>query len=81
MNRPYATLSFFVLVSLLTLAACQPIQAPTAESEAPATAATSDTTTRVRTSTFDATKYENVFVQAIEEFENEAVRCSASPIR
>ena len=55
----------------MTLAACQPIQAPTAESEAPATAATSDTTTRVRTSTFDATKYENVFVQAIEEFENE----------
>jgi len=71
MNRPYATLSFVVLVSLLTLAACQPIQAPTSESEAPATAATSDTTTRVRTSTFDATKYENVWVQAIEEFENE----------
>ena len=71
MNPPYATLSFFVLVSLLTLAACQPIQAPTAESEAPATAATSDTTTRVRTDTFDATKYENVWVQAIEEFENE----------
>ena len=71
MNRPYATLSFFVLVSLLTLAACQPIQAPTAESEAPATAATSDTTTPVRTDTFDATKYENVWVQAIEEFENE----------
>ncbi len=71
MNRPYAELSFLVLVSLLTLAACQPIQAPTAESEAPATAATSDTTTPVRTDTFDATKYENVWVHSIEEFENE----------
>ena len=44
---------------------------PTAESEAQLTAATADTTTPVRTDTFDATKYENVWVHAIEEFENE----------
>ncbi len=71
MNRCLVSMSVAVLTSLLTLAACQPIQAPTAESEDPATAAPAATTTRAHTSTFDATKYENVWVQAIEEFENE----------
>jgi len=71
MNRYLVLMSVAVLTSLLTLAACQPIQAPTAESEDPATAAPAATTTRAHTSTFDATKYENVWVQAIEEFENE----------
>lgn len=71
MNRPYATVPILVLVSLLTLAACQPIQAPTAESEAQVTAATSDISTPLCTDSFDATVYENVWVHSIEESENE----------
>ena len=71
MKHPYLALSVAALISLVALAACQPIQMPTAESEAQLTAATADTTTPVRTDTFDATKYENVWVHAIEEFENE----------
>ena len=66
MRNTSTALAFAALISLLGLAACQPIQPPTAGDEAPNAAATP-----VHTETFDASKYENVWVLAIEEIENE----------
>ncbi len=66
MHNTSAALTFAALISLLGLAACQPIQPPTKGDEAPTAAATP-----VHTETFDASKYENVWVLAIEEIENE----------
>jgi len=59
-------LTLAVLISLLGLAGCQPIQPLPGGGDAPATA-----TTPVHTETFDASKYENVWVLAIEEIDNE----------
>ncbi len=64
-NAP-AVLTLAVLVSLLGMAGCQPIQPLSGRGEAPATAATP-----VHKETFDASKYENVWVLAIEEIDNE----------
>ena len=66
MRNTSTALTFAALISLLGLAACQPIQPPTEGDEAPTAAATP-----VHTETFDASKYENVWVLAIEEIENE----------
>ena len=66
MRNTSTALTFAALISLLGLAACQPIQPPTKGDEAPTAAATP-----VHTETFDASKYENVWVLAIEEIENE----------
>ena len=71
MKLPHQSLTLAAIISLLVLAACQPIQAPSAESETSATAAPARTTTPSHTTTFDATKYQNVWVQAIEEIEND----------
>ena len=71
MNRQHESLILAAIISLLVLAACQPIQAPAAESETSASAAPAPTTTPSHTTTFDATKYQNVWVQAIEEIEND----------
>ena len=71
MNRQHESLILAAIISLLVLAACQPIQAPSAESETSANAAPARTTTPSHTTTFDATKYQNVWVQAIEEIEND----------
>lgn len=66
MSNTSAVLTLAVLISLLGLAGCQPIQPLSGGGEAPATAATP-----VHTETFDASKYENVWVLAIEEIDNE----------
>ncbi len=61
-----AALTFGVLISLLGLAGCQPIQPLSGGGEGPAAASTP-----IHTETFDASKYENVWVLAIEEIDNE----------
>ena len=71
MKRPHQSLTLAAITSFLVLAACHPIQAPSAGSEKSATAAPARTTTPSHTATFDSTKYENVWVQAIEEIEND----------
>ena len=71
MNRPHVSLILAVTLSLLALAACQTIQMPRTEGEAPASSSPAATITPTHSSTFDATKYKNVFVHAIEEIDNE----------
>lgn len=66
MRNTSRALTFIMLLSLLGLAACQPIQPLPKGGEDPAAAATP-----VHTETFDGSKYENVWVLAIEEIENE----------
>ena len=66
MNPPRESLIIAAILALFVLSACQPIQPLTEGGEAPTAAATP-----VHTETFDASKYENVWVLAIEEIENE----------
>ena len=66
MNPPRESLIIAAILALFVLSACQPIQPLTEGGEAPTAAATP-----VHTETFDASKYENVWVHAIEEIENE----------
>ena len=66
MNPPRESLIIAAILALFVLSACQPIQPRTEGGEAPTAAATP-----VHTETFDASKYENVWVLAIEEIENE----------
>ena len=56
----------------LLLAACATVEDPAGESEAPATVAPVAKETPARTTAFDASKYEDVFVFTIEEIENES---------
>ncbi len=65
MKHLYISIAVAALMPLLALAACQPIPPPPDPHEDAASAG------RSHTSTFDASKYENVWVQAIEEVENE----------
>ncbi len=78
MKYLHVVLSVAILISFAVLAACLPGNMPEVESEAPATTAPEATTTEpesettpVHSSSFDATKYENVWVHAIEEREHE----------
>ena len=78
MKYPHVVLSVSILISFAVLAACLPGNMPEVESEAPTTTAPEATTTEpetetapVHSSSFDATKYENVWVHAIEEKEHE----------
>ena len=66
MNPPRESLIIAAMLALFVLSACQPIQPLTEAGVAPTAAATP-----VHTETFDASKYENVWVLAIEEIENE----------
>ena len=65
MKHLYISLAVAALIPLLALAGCQPIPPLPDPHEDAASAG------RSHTSTFDASKYENVWVQAIEEVENE----------
>lgn len=62
MKRLYLALAVSALMSLVALASCHPGVIPAEQSSAAAP---------VHTSSFDATKYENVWVQAIEEIEHD----------
>ena len=66
MNPSRESLIIAAILALFVLSACQPIQPLTEAGVAPTAAATP-----VHTETFDASKYENVWVLAIEEIENE----------
>ena len=66
MNPPRESLIIAAILALFVLSACQPIQPLTEGGEAPTAAATP-----VHTETFDASKYENVWVLAIEEIDND----------
>ena len=66
MRYTSAAFTFGVLISLLGLAGCQPIQPLSGGGEGPDAASTP-----IHTETFDASKYENVWVLAIEEIDNE----------
>ncbi len=65
-------LGLFV-ISLLTLVACQTLQVPVEGREVPATVAPEAKVTpaATATSTFDASKYESVYVFTIEEIDND----------
>ena len=65
--------SSLLLVCLLTLAACATDQVPAVEAPAPpaATPDAAPTATPARTSTFDASKYADVFVYTVAEIANE----------
>lgn len=69
MNGPRLSLTIAAFCALVVMSACQPIQAPSAGSEA--ATAPAATTAPVHSETFDPTKYANVWVQAIEEIEND----------
>lgn len=78
MKYPHVVLSVSILISSVVLAACLSGNMLEVESEAPATTAPEATTTEpesetgpAHSSSFDATKYENVWVHAIEEKEHE----------
>jgi len=78
MKYPHVVLSVSILISSVVLAACLSGKMLEVESEAPATTAPEATTTEpesetgpAHSSSFDATKYENVWVHAIEEKEHE----------
>lgn len=71
MNYSYMALKIAALTALFALAACQPILPPSEEADAPEVSSPSATATPTHTSTLDASKYKNVWVQAIEEIENE----------
>ena len=65
MKRPRKSLLIAMLLALLSLAACQSIPPSPTQSEAESSAAPT------HTESFDASKYENVWVLAIEERDNE----------
>ncbi|MDE0634079.1 MAG: polysaccharide deacetylase family protein [Caldilineaceae bacterium] len=70
MKRLFLVLSLSVLISL-SLSSCHPGVLPAEQSGATATSVPEAAAPPVHTSSFDATKYENVWVQAIEDIEHE----------
>ncbi len=71
MNRLYVALAVSALISLVALASCHPGVIPAEQSSAAATSVPEAAAAPVHSSSFDATKYENVWVHAIEEKEHE----------
>lgn len=71
MKRPYALLAAAALISLVALASCRPIDDPAMEGGASSASPPEEAAAPVQSSSFDATKYENVWVQAIEEIEHD----------
>ena len=65
MKRPRESILIAMLLALLSLAACQSIPTSPTQSEAESSVAP------IHTESFDASKYENVWVLAIEERDNE----------
>ncbi|MDE0143972.1 MAG: polysaccharide deacetylase family protein [Caldilineaceae bacterium] len=70
MNRLYLTLALAVLITL-SLASCHPVALQPEQSTATAPSAPEAAAPPVHASSFDATKYENVWVHAIEEVEHD----------
>lgn len=71
MKRLYLALAVSTLMSLVTLASCHPGVIPADQGSAETTFVPEAAAAPVHTSSFDATKYENVWVQAIEEIEHD----------
>jgi len=71
MKRLCVALAVAALISLVTLASCHPGVLPAEQRSAMAPSVPEAAAAPVHTSSFDATKYENVWVQAIEEIEHE----------
>ncbi len=69
MKRPRKSLLIAMLLALFSMAACQSIPPSPTQSEAESSAA--PTAAPTHTESFDASKYENVWVLAIEERDNE----------